>query len=387
MRPAPRTLKVLTLSSASIPMEDQMTNSSFLDWVSLLLRADHQISLEEHMSTSSKRPTKPRGKAKLTEEEMKYKYQRVRMPESQAECNMDVRDSELGHIDIEEFWVRTQKVTRSPWMDKLIGSALHFAGGIPVSAVNNEFMMVVAQSFNKDTRCVENSKGEVVINLTARRFELMLGIPHHRNYVAVSQQECIKAWEDNEDQCMQLMNEVYLKNKKVVTRWPQTIHRSDFSEELSDTITFLSRVFGLSDAHYFHKWMLRYLETMNKNLPDQRFCWGEIISSTISEQLQQFATTGVFHMNSYVVYAAAAERDYPGLHRSGTWPQAKIYEYYQELKLENSIQHFAKINDVFFYHIMCMLRPNLTHGRTTKNIVAAQRSGGPCSPSFPRSPI
>ncbi|KAH9331274.1 hypothetical protein KI387_003382, partial [Taxus chinensis] len=84
----------------------------------------------------------------------------VRMPESQAECNMDVKDSELGHIDMEEFWVRTQKVTRSPWMDKLIGSALHFAGGIPVSTVNNEFMMVVAKSFNKDTRCVENSKGE-----------------------------------------------------------------------------------------------------------------------------------------------------------------------------------------------------------------------------------
>ncbi|KAH9291075.1 hypothetical protein KI387_044646, partial [Taxus chinensis] len=82
-----------------------------------------------------------RGKAKLTEEEMKYKYQRVRMPESQAECSMDVRDSELGHIDMDEFWVRTQKVTRSPWMDKLIGSALHFAGGIPVSTVNNEFMM------------------------------------------------------------------------------------------------------------------------------------------------------------------------------------------------------------------------------------------------------
>ncbi|KAH9304167.1 hypothetical protein KI387_008571, partial [Taxus chinensis] len=80
----------------------------------------------------------------------------------------------------------------------------------PVSAVNNEFMMVVAQSYNKDTRCVENSKGEVVINLTARHFEIILGIPHHRHFVAVSQAECIKAWEDNEDQCMQLMNEVNL---------------------------------------------------------------------------------------------------------------------------------------------------------------------------------
>ncbi|KAH9310116.1 hypothetical protein KI387_038027, partial [Taxus chinensis] len=54
----------------------------------------------------------------------------------------------------------TQRVTRIPWMDKLIGSALHLAGGIPVSAVNNEFMMVVARCYNKDIRCVHGEKGE-----------------------------------------------------------------------------------------------------------------------------------------------------------------------------------------------------------------------------------
>ncbi|KAH9317494.1 hypothetical protein KI387_019263, partial [Taxus chinensis] len=90
--------------------------------------------------------------------------------------------------------------------------------------------------------------------------------------------------------------------------------------ELSDTITFLSRVFGLPDAHYFHKWMLRYLETMNKNVPDQCFEWAEIISSMISEQLQ-LARTGKFYMNSYVVYVVASERDYPALMRCGVWPQ------------------------------------------------------------------
>ncbi|KAH9316970.1 hypothetical protein KI387_018739, partial [Taxus chinensis] len=68
---------------------------------------------------------------KLTEEEMKYKYQRVRMPESLAECDLDIRDSKLGHIDMEDFWARTKKVTGSPWMDKLVSSGLHFAAGIP----------------------------------------------------------------------------------------------------------------------------------------------------------------------------------------------------------------------------------------------------------------
>lgn len=214
---------------------------------------------------------------------------------------------------MDDFWARTRRVIGSPWMEKLVGSGLHFSGGIPISAVNNEFMTVAAHCYSKDTRCVKNEKGKVIINLTARHLEIMLGIPHHRHFVAVSQEDCIKAWEDNEEKCMQLMNEVYLKNKKVITRWPQVIHRSDFSEELSDTITFLSRVFGLSDAHYFHKWMLRYLETMNKNVPDQRFEWEEIISNTISKQLQQLTTTGRFYMNSYVVYAVASERDYPTL--------------------------------------------------------------------------
>ncbi|KAH9319950.1 hypothetical protein KI387_021719, partial [Taxus chinensis] len=50
-----------------------------------------------------------------------------------------------------------------------------------------------------------------------------------------------KAWDNNDDKCMQMMNDLYLKNKNPVSRWPQTIHHSDFNEELSDTITFLNR--------------------------------------------------------------------------------------------------------------------------------------------------
>ncbi|KAH9315795.1 hypothetical protein KI387_024422, partial [Taxus chinensis] len=85
---------------------------------------------------------------------------RVRMPESHAECDLDIRVAELGHIDMEDFWARTRRVTGSPWMEKLVGSGLHFTLGIPISMVNNEFMMVVAHYYNKDTRCVENEKGE-----------------------------------------------------------------------------------------------------------------------------------------------------------------------------------------------------------------------------------
>ncbi|KAH9306784.1 hypothetical protein KI387_011188, partial [Taxus chinensis] len=53
----------------------------------------------------------------------------------------------------------------------------------------------------------------------------------------------------------------------------------------------------------------------------QHFECAEIISSTISEQLQQLTTMETFYMNSYVVYAVASKRDYPALSRCGVWPQ------------------------------------------------------------------
>ncbi|KAH9301950.1 hypothetical protein KI387_013533, partial [Taxus chinensis] len=85
---------------------------------------------------------------------------RVRMPDSLVECSLDIRDSELGHIDMDDFWARTQQVTGSPWMDKLVGSGLHFTAGLPVSAINNEFIMIVARCYNKDTRCVKDKEGK-----------------------------------------------------------------------------------------------------------------------------------------------------------------------------------------------------------------------------------
>lgn len=219
------------------------------------------------MSSSSNNPTNSKGKAKLTEQEMKYRYQKVRISDSYAKSDLDIRESELGHIDMEDFWARTNQATNGPWMNKLIRSGLHFLARLPVSAINNEFIMLVDRCYNKDTRCVKDKEGKTVIDLTSCRFEITLGIPHHRKYIAISLKDYKKAWHDYEDKCMQMMNELYLKNKNAVSRWPQTIHRSDFNEELSDTITFLSRVYGLPDAHHFHKWMLRYLETMSKNVP------------------------------------------------------------------------------------------------------------------------
>ncbi|KAH9320644.1 hypothetical protein KI387_015283, partial [Taxus chinensis] len=78
-----------------------------------------------------KKPTKSKAKAKQLEQDMKYKYQKVRMPDSYAESDLDIRDSELGHMYMDEFWARTNQASNDPWMNKLVGSGLHFAAGLP----------------------------------------------------------------------------------------------------------------------------------------------------------------------------------------------------------------------------------------------------------------
>ena len=53
------------------------------------------------------------------------------------------------------------------------------------------------------------------------------------------------------------------------------------------------------------------------------------------------------------------------------------------MKLENSIPQFTKINDAFFYFIIYLLRPNMTHGHTTKSIVTATEKWGALFTQFP----
>ncbi|KAH9303571.1 hypothetical protein KI387_044452, partial [Taxus chinensis] len=55
---------------------------------------------------------------------------KVRMPDSYVEYNLDIRDSELGHIDMDDFWVRTNQTSSGLWMNKLVGSELHFTAGL-----------------------------------------------------------------------------------------------------------------------------------------------------------------------------------------------------------------------------------------------------------------
>ncbi|KAH9293560.1 hypothetical protein KI387_041236, partial [Taxus chinensis] len=98
--------------------------------------------------------------------------------------------------------------------------------------------------------------------------------------------------------------------------FPRIIPRSDFIQEINDIITLLSWVFGLPESNVFQGWMYQFMVTIKKN--QQGIDWGTLISNEIDSQMTTVLSTGKFYMSSYVTYAAAGMRNYPGLDTKGS---------------------------------------------------------------------
>ncbi|KAH9294920.1 hypothetical protein KI387_038508, partial [Taxus chinensis] len=66
-----------------------------------------------------------------------------------------------------------------------------------------------------------------------------------------------------------------------------------------------------------------FMVVIKKN--DQGIDWGTLISDEIDSQMKMVLSTGKFYMMSYVTYAAAGMRNYPGLDAKGNRTTDHIY--------------------------------------------------------------
>lgn len=72
-------------------------------------------------------------------------------PESSVDSNIkEIRDTEIGHVDMQEFLDRVQKAPAH--LTSLIKSELHKYASFPVAAHDPEFVLEVAVHFDPSTR-------------------------------------------------------------------------------------------------------------------------------------------------------------------------------------------------------------------------------------------
>ncbi|KAH9331307.1 hypothetical protein KI387_003415 [Taxus chinensis] len=109
--------------------------------------------------------------------------------------------------------------------------------------------------------------------------------------------------------------------------------------------------------------MYQFMVTIKKN--QQGIDWGTLISNEIDSQMTTVLSTGKFYMFSYVAYAAAGMRSYPGLDTKGSRTTNPVYKYYPQITKKGSKDHFRRVNDAFFYENICQLNPGLRKTRVS----------------------
>ncbi|KAH9323931.1 hypothetical protein KI387_018570 [Taxus chinensis] len=294
---------------------------------------------------------------------MKYKFRKVESP-SYIDCNYDIWDTELGNIDMEDFWNRVKSSSQTPWMKSIVGSGLPLATGFPMSAQCLEFILACASNYDSASRSLKNQVGEVIIKLDGGYFDDLLKLPNFEEYGDVDLKSAQKSWDNDQEDCIKHVNKKFLiKAKPAVSRFPRLVPRSDFIQEINDIITLLSRVFGFPESNVFQGWMYQFMVIIKKN--QQGIDWGSLISNEIDSQMTTVLSTGKFYMSSYVTYAAAGMRNYPGLDTKGNKTVEHIYRYFPQLTRKGSEDQFRRVNDAFFYENICRLNLELRKTRVS----------------------
>lgn len=203
--------------------------------------------------------------------------------------------------------------------------------------------------FNPNTRQVKDVDQNVVMTLDS----VFKGSPVEE-VVDISQESAQEYYEKNEVKCKKAINIVYLSTARnsTTSQWPKYFHRSDFNEEYNDMVTVLAWVKGLNDSHYFQNSMCYYMNIIRKG--DAKIDWGEQISDALCAQLKEVKVTLKLYMTSYLLYAAASMKQYPGLSTKGDRRLVPVREYYDQLTIKNQGSHFRRVNDAFFDVWKCM---------------------------------
>lgn len=90
-----------------------------------------------------------------------------------------------------------------------------------------------------------------------------------------------------------------------------------------------------------------------------RIDWDEQISDALFSQLKEVKVTLKLYMTSYMVYATASMRQYPGLSTKGDRRLVPVWNYYDQLTIHNQENHFRRVNDDFFVVGKCMFNKDL----------------------------
>lgn len=174
---------------------------------------------------------------------------------------------------------------------------IHLVSTFPMSALEPKIVLGCAWCFSPPPKTIKDADGKVIINLDPNVIKNIFKLPHNSKCVDFSKEMSLWLWNQSKLDYMRHTNENWLEKKRSnFSRRPKTIQKSDFYLEVNDLITLLRRVCGLKEFGKFESWMYKFILQIFDN--KEPIYWGELISTTLCEQLIHVRTSTPFYMNS-----------------------------------------------------------------------------------------
>lgn len=123
---------------------------------------------------------------------MKYKYQKMESS-SYISYNYDIRDIELGNIDMEDFWKRIEDSSHNSWVKSIAGNGHPLVVGFPISSQCPEFILACASNYDSASHLVRKQVGESIVKLDEGYFDQILKLPEFVEYVDLNLKTTQKA--------------------------------------------------------------------------------------------------------------------------------------------------------------------------------------------------
>jgi hypothetical protein len=117
--------------------------------------------------------------ASPSNKKMKYKFDKYQneISPSHVVSNIDeIKDTEIGHVDMSEFLERAESST-SHDMQLLLRSHIHLVSSFPVAALDPEFVLACASHFDSETRTIKDDDGNVIIRLDLETINRIFRVP------------------------------------------------------------------------------------------------------------------------------------------------------------------------------------------------------------------
>ena len=181
---------------------------------------------------------------------------------------------------------------------------------------------------------------------------------HKSECADLTKESSLAYWNEQKSNYQKYVNLYWLDNKRSnFSRWPKTLHLSNFKQEYKDLIILLRKICGLKDSSDFEPWMYKFMFQIIEN--KEHIFWGELISIALYQQICNVGTSVPFYMNSYLVYIVATMGSFLGLSTKGDRLQVPIWEYCDQITLVNSKYHYRRVQDAFFGHYRCLFNKQL----------------------------